>query len=150
LLTWEEIAGLPAELVEVGSHAHHHRPLDVLGARDLAHEVRDSRRILQERTGRAPESFCYPHGYAGPRVRRAVRDAGFANACVVGRRVAEARDDPFAVPRLQVTAGHDEVGVRTLVRLGEPGMAPRVKRVAAAPWRVARRTVYATTGRILT
>ena len=150
LLTWAEVADLPRDVVEIGGHAHLHRPLDVLRRGDQMHEVLTCRRLLAERAGVEAASFCYPNGYHDARVRRAVAGAGFGNACTVGRRVAETTGDPFGLPRLQVMPQHDEAGVLDLVEHGEPGWVPQVKRAAQPGWRVARRTVFRTTGRVLT
>jgi peptidoglycan/xylan/chitin deacetylase (PgdA/CDA1 family) len=149
-LTWAEVAALPRDLVEIGSHAHVHRPLDVLAGADVEHEVRHSRRLLAAHAGAEAVSFCYPNGYSSPRVRRAVRAAGYANACIVGRRLADPDGDRYAVPRLHVTPAHDEAGIIALVTAGEAGPAPRAKRAVAPAWRLARQGAYRLAGRILT
>ena len=149
-LAWAQVASLPRDLVEIGSHAHVHRPLDVLSPVDIEHEVRHSRRLLAAQAGAEAVSFCYPNGYSSPRVGRAVRAAGYANACVIGRRLADPDGDRYAVPRLQVTPAHDEAGVVALVMAGEGGLMPRVKRAAAPAWRLARQAAYRATGRMLT
>jgi peptidoglycan/xylan/chitin deacetylase (PgdA/CDA1 family) len=149
-LTWAQVASFPSDLVEIGSHAHLHRPLDVLSRADIDHEVRHSRQLLAERLGLNTVSFCYPHGYSSGPVRQAVSAAGYANACVVGHRLADPDGDPYAVPRLQVTPAHDEPGIVALVGSGETGLAPRLKWVAYPAWRAARQAVYRATGRILT
>lgn len=149
-LSWPEVAALPRELVEIGSHAHVHRPLDVLPQAELYHEVRHSRLLLTERLGAEPVSFCYPNGYSTRRVRRAVSIAGYSNACIIGRRLADPIVHPYAVPRLQVTPAHDETAVLHLVRSGETGWTPRLKRVAYPAWRTTRFIVYRSSGKMLT
>lgn len=72
-LSWADVAGLPRELVEIGSHAHVHRPLDVLPRADVRYEVRHSRQRLAERIGTEPVSFCYPNGYSSRSVRQRCR-----------------------------------------------------------------------------
>jgi peptidoglycan/xylan/chitin deacetylase (PgdA/CDA1 family) len=150
LLTWDQVGRLPSDLVEIGSHAHRHRPLDVLGREDVAADVVTSRRLLRERLGVSASSFCYPNGYSSPRVRAAVASAGFSTACVVGRRLADPDGDPLAIPRLQVTPAHDEVGILALVAGGEPGLTPAAKRIVHPAWRQTRRVVYRATGKVLT
>ena len=149
-LSWAEIASLPRDLVEIGSHSHVHRPLDVLSWADIDHEVRHSRRLLAERLGVEAVSFCYPNGYSSRRVRQAVSAAGYTNACVIGHRLADPDGSPYAVPRFQVTPAYDEARIVALVRSGEAGLSPRLKRVAYPTWRVARQAVYRTTGLVLT
>jgi peptidoglycan/xylan/chitin deacetylase (PgdA/CDA1 family) len=149
-LTWQEVERLPRDLVEIGSHAHIHRPLDVLSRMDIEHEVRHSRRLLADHIGVEAVSFCYPNGYSSSRVRQAVQAAGYSNACIVGRRLADPDRNCYAVPRLQVTPAHDEAKILTLIASGEAGLTPRLKRIAAPGWRSARQVVYHSTGRILT
>jgi peptidoglycan/xylan/chitin deacetylase (PgdA/CDA1 family) len=150
LLGWGEIAGLPGRHVEIGSHSCSHRPLDVLSHRELAEEVGRSRTEIEDRLGASVVSFCYPNGYASRRVRTAVADAGYANGCVVGRRLAEPKGDSFTVPRLQVLPTHDQTGILRLVREGEPGVVPCLKRAAHPAWRLVRRATYLSSGRLLT
>ncbi|MFI5958148.1 polysaccharide deacetylase family protein [Cryptosporangium sp. NPDC051539] len=134
-LGWDQVAGLAAAGLEIGSHSRSHRPMDVLAPDVLATELAGSRAELVGRLGVPVRSFCYPHGYTSRRVRRAVADAGYANACVIGRRLARPGDDRFALPRLQPTPGAD---VRSLVATGEPGLTPVAKRALRPAWRGAR------------
>jgi peptidoglycan/xylan/chitin deacetylase (PgdA/CDA1 family) len=149
-LTWEEISDLPSTLVELGSHSHMHYPLDVLSDEDVRRELVDSRKILIEQTGIGTISFSYPHGYSNRRVRRAVSAAGYANACIVGHCPADPLGDLYAVPRLQVTSGHDEVGIVKLVTSGEGWLMPRAKNAAHPAWRLTRRIIYKAKGQLLT
>lgn len=138
MLTWGELADLPARGVEIGSHAHHHRPLDVLPDAVIREEVVASRRMLEQRLGGPVTSFCFPNGYTSRRVRRALIRAGYTTACIVGRRLATLDDERYALPRLQVTPGMSAADVRALVRAGEPGIVPLLKRLAQPAWRVVR------------
>jgi peptidoglycan/xylan/chitin deacetylase (PgdA/CDA1 family) len=149
-LTWQEVEHLPRDLVEIGSHGHIHRPLDVLPCTEIEHEVWHSRRLLAVHTGTEAASFCYPNGYSSSRVRRAVKAAGYSNACIIGRCLSYPDRDYYAIPRLQVTPAHNEVEIVTLVTVGEAGLMPRLKRIAAPAWRLARQAVYRSTGRMLT
>ena len=76
--------------------------------------------------------------------------AGYANACVIGHRLADPGGDIYALSRLHVTSVHDEAGIIALVKSGESGLAPRIKRVAYPGWRCVRQAVYRTTGHVLT
>lgn len=67
-------------------------------------------------------SFAYPFGYHAAGARRAVRQAGFAQACVVGDLPASSRDDRWAQPRLQVKGGTTPQQLLEMVRW-QPSMA---------------------------
>ncbi|HYH30043.1 MAG TPA: polysaccharide deacetylase family protein, partial [Pseudonocardia sp.] len=82
-LGWEDIGHLAEAGVEIGSQSVHGRPLDVRPDAAVRSEVLESRRALEDRLALPVMSFCYPSGLASPRVRRAVVDAGYVNACTV-------------------------------------------------------------------
>jgi peptidoglycan/xylan/chitin deacetylase (PgdA/CDA1 family) len=80
VLDWEEIAAMAAAGIEFGSHTAGHRCLARLSDASLEHELRSSRRVLEERLGRAVTALAYPFG--GPtafdaRVIAAARAAGY-------------------------------------------------------------------------
>lgn len=103
-LAWGQIQEIAAAGVEIGGHGHSHAQLDQLGDRVLGEELRLSRRLLEDRLGRAVPTMAFPYGYSSARVRRAVRAAGYDAACAVANRVAGAGCDVLAVPRLTVRA----------------------------------------------
>ena len=136
-LRWTELAELSRGGVEIGSHAVSHRPLDVLPLAEVTRELVDSKKALADRLGVPVVSFSYPHGYSSGPVRRAVRDAGYTDACVVGRRIARSTDDVVALPRLHVRPGLSDPAYADLVE-EEPGIAPDVRRLATPAWRLTR------------
>ncbi|MCZ2803721.1 polysaccharide deacetylase family protein [Modestobacter sp. VKM Ac-2983] len=138
-LSWSELAEVAALGVEIGSHSVNHRTMDVLPRPELHREIVDSKQQIEDALGLPVTSFCYPHGYSSRHVAAAVRRAGYSNGCIVGRRIASSRDDPYRVPRLHVRPGVTGDAFAALVRDGEPGLTPHVKRVAAPAWRLARR-----------
>ncbi|MCW2640004.1 MAG: hypothetical protein JWP76_2310 [Dactylosporangium sp.] len=138
LLTWDQLRQVAAAGVEIGSHSMIHHPLDVLPSAQLDREVRDSRDRLADETQQSVRSFCYPHGYHGPKVRAAVARAGHDNACEVGRRLYTSGDHPLAIPRLQPTPDHSGADLVRLVADGGPQLLPRIKQTAQPAWRVAR------------
>jgi peptidoglycan/xylan/chitin deacetylase (PgdA/CDA1 family) len=139
-LSWSELADVAAAGVEIGSHSVNHRMMDVLSAPELEAEIVGSKHAIEDNLGSPVHSFCYPHGYAGRRVERAVAAAGYSNGCIVGRRIAASTDGPYRIPRLHVRPGVTGDALADLLRRGEPGLAPPLKRAAAPVWRLARRT----------
>ena len=79
-LSWEQIKEMQASgWVEFGSHSHTHRRLRSLPNEEIVQEVRESKRILEEKLGRPVDSFCYPFGAGGfdKRVRPLILQAGY-------------------------------------------------------------------------
>lgn len=99
LLTAEGIRAAGSAGMEVGSHGLVHTDLTSADTGRLAAEAGDSRTLLTELTGQAPEGFCYPYGAVDARAVRAVRSAGYAYACGVA---PGALAGPFALPRTYV------------------------------------------------
>ncbi|MFD8984237.1 polysaccharide deacetylase family protein [Streptomyces sp. NPDC059564] len=83
LLTAEGIREVAAAGQEIGSHGLLHQDLTVAPDDVLQQELRGSRDLLRELTGRLPAGFCYPYGHLDARVVDATRAAGYAYACAI-------------------------------------------------------------------
>lgn len=102
MLSWLQIRDLADSGVEIGAHGCSHPELDQLPGRQLEHELRTSKEILETGLGRPVQGMAYPFGYSSARVRRMVREVGYQYACAVGNRIIGSACDPFALPRLTV------------------------------------------------
>ncbi|MFW3172995.1 polysaccharide deacetylase family protein [Geodermatophilus sp. CPCC 206100] len=100
MLDFAQLPGLLAEGVELGGHSHSHPQMDTLDDAALRDELVRPKEILEDVLGQAVTTFAYPHGYNGPRVRRATRAAGYDNACGVRNALHCAGEDVFAFSRL--------------------------------------------------
>ena len=79
-MTFAELARLAADGHEVGSHSMTHCMMPECDDHALAHEIEESRRVLEKRLGGRVESFCYPNGDADARAVAAVARAGYSRA----------------------------------------------------------------------
>ncbi len=138
LMTWEDLGSAASYGIEIGSHGHRHIELDTVSPAVAQADVQISHAALT-RHGFRPESFCYPFGYANRTVCDIVAGAGFSNACVVGRGLADPRQDMLRVRRLAIDHRTSTGALRD--RLQGPAVSPTAKlREAAQPaWRLARR-----------
>lgn len=75
---------------EIANHSLMHPNLPDLSPVDLAREVGESRRVLQDWFRRPIRGFCYPFGGYNPAVKEAVRAAGHVYA-----RTVQYRDSVF-------------------------------------------------------
>ncbi|HYX53766.1 MAG TPA: polysaccharide deacetylase family protein [Candidatus Limnocylindrales bacterium] len=73
IMSWDELKSLDPELITIGSHTFSHPILTTLSDDQLDFELRESRRILEEKLDREVGYFCYPNGSYDARVHRAVR-----------------------------------------------------------------------------
>ena len=74
LMDWDDLGSLDPAIVTIGSHTLTHPILTTLPPDDLSKEVRDSRRLLEERLGRPVRFFCYPNGSHDDRVVACVKE----------------------------------------------------------------------------
>ncbi|MCZ2836445.1 polysaccharide deacetylase family protein [Modestobacter sp. VKM Ac-2985] len=108
----DQVRRVAAAGQEVGSHTLSHVRLAGLDADTLTAEVRDSRAVLEEVLQAPVPSFCYPYGNFDAAASRAVRAAGYDNACVTGDYDP---GDRFTVPRCYVSPR--DTGAHLLARL---------------------------------
>jgi peptidoglycan/xylan/chitin deacetylase (PgdA/CDA1 family) len=86
-LSWDALRDACATgLVDVGSHTHTHALLDRLPPGSVADELDRSRKLIEDRLGRACRDFAYPKALPpSPAAAAAVR-ARFRSAAVAGTR----------------------------------------------------------------
>jgi peptidoglycan/xylan/chitin deacetylase (PgdA/CDA1 family) len=100
MLDWVQLHELEAQGVEIGAHSHSHPQLDTLPSAALRDEMVRPKELLEDALGHEVRSVAYPHGYNGPRVRRAARRAGYDSAAAVRNRLRPQGEDEFGFSRL--------------------------------------------------
>lgn len=139
MLSWSQLPELQEAGVELGAHSHSHPQLDTLTRPALRDELGRSKDLLEDALRREVDTFAYPHGYNGPRVRRATRESGYRAAAAVRNALHPPGGDPYAVARLMVTRATTAGDVaRWLDGTGAP-VAGRRDSLATRGWRVYRR-----------
>ncbi|MFI2436793.1 polysaccharide deacetylase family protein [Streptomyces sp. NPDC018693] len=132
MMTLDRAALLEQSGMEVGSHTVTHAQLDTLAAKDLSHELRDSRARLEDALGHPIRHLAYPHGYNSGRVRRMAAAAGYDTATAVRHALSSDHDERYRIARLIVRQSHTVADVRNW-------LAGRGARIA--PYRDGPRTV---------
>lgn len=102
MLEWSQLPELAAEDVEIGAHSHSHPQLDTLRSAVLRDEMVRPKELLEDLLGERVRSVAYPHGYNGPRVRRAAHEAGYDSGAAVRNRLSPTGEDVFRYSRLTV------------------------------------------------
>lgn len=103
---WDEVLAAAGSDVEIGSHTARHANLAVLASDALDEELVRSRMIIEDRTGKAPDSIAYPYGLVHDGVVEATARAGYLAGFTLEARPARSRrESPFALPRVNVPAG---------------------------------------------
>jgi peptidoglycan/xylan/chitin deacetylase (PgdA/CDA1 family) len=101
----QELARLPG--VTIGAHGYSHRRLTECEDQELARELGESRRWLEDLLGRPVTTMSYPHGAVDSRVRAAAAKAGFTIAACSRFGTHRPGDDPLHVARTDIWAGDD-------------------------------------------
>ncbi|MFE9775464.1 polysaccharide deacetylase family protein [Streptomyces sp. NPDC005931] len=140
MLDWDQVRELAGAGVEIGGHSHSHPQLDQLGERRLRSELILCREIISDQLGPAPASFAYPYGYSSRRVRRAVRETGYAQALAVGNALARRAQGPYALRRLTVRRTTDTAEFERLVEGRSIARAFARDRALTKGYAVVRRT----------
>jgi glycosyltransferase involved in cell wall biosynthesis/peptidoglycan/xylan/chitin deacetylase (PgdA/CDA1 family) len=79
-MTWDQIRELSHSGFEICSHAVTHPFLTDLSESELLHELRDSKKMLEDQLNISVNYFCYPSGDFDLRVQKAAKEAGYIGA----------------------------------------------------------------------
>jgi peptidoglycan/xylan/chitin deacetylase (PgdA/CDA1 family) len=80
-LGWSHVAEMLRAGMSFQSHAHDHVALPALPSRQLSYTLRISKRMIEDRVGRAVDFLAAPHGLVDRRVVDAAQDAGYQAVC---------------------------------------------------------------------
>ena len=81
MMSWEEIKGLVKEGMSIGSHSLTHRIPTKLTDKELEYELKESKRILEEKLNITCEYFSSPTGFYDKRIEKFAKKAGFKVVC---------------------------------------------------------------------
>jgi peptidoglycan/xylan/chitin deacetylase (PgdA/CDA1 family) len=102
LMTLAEMREWAAAGNEVGSHTLDHVHLPLLGQDEARRQIAASRQELQDASGGPVTAFCYPYGEYNATLMDMAREAGYDNATLTKRGLANAKDDLLGLPRVLV------------------------------------------------
>jgi peptidoglycan/xylan/chitin deacetylase (PgdA/CDA1 family) len=139
MLDWSRLGELDSSAIEVGSHAHTHRPLDTLSRREATRESRQSKDLLEAALGHPVLSFAYPHGYGSRWVQHEVRQSGFRAACGVRNAFSHIEDNRWLLARLTVRATTTGDEVAQWLRGSGASPATSGEHLQTKVWRAVRR-----------
>jgi peptidoglycan/xylan/chitin deacetylase (PgdA/CDA1 family) len=103
MLSWEELAALTADGVEIGAHTVSHSILTRLSELEARDEILRSRQMLEERLRVPIRHFSYPNGQASdfsPSIERLIEAARFRSACTAIRGVNGPSENRFELKRI--------------------------------------------------
>jgi peptidoglycan/xylan/chitin deacetylase (PgdA/CDA1 family) len=114
-LNWTQVRALDAAGMEIGSHSMTHRPPAMLSPKDLRAEMRDSKRLLEDRLGRPVVSASSPTGFFNPALGPIAREEGYQALCCGRIGIWKDPAERFPIPRLPVK---NSTSLRTVYKMG--------------------------------
>jgi peptidoglycan/xylan/chitin deacetylase (PgdA/CDA1 family) len=101
-LSWDQVDDmLASDLVTLGAHTHTHPDLRGLTIDQVEHEIGESNRLIELRTGQQPRHFAYPKGLWDAMAEKVVRDQ--YDTAVLGGGAPVTKDtNPFRISRVPV------------------------------------------------
>jgi peptidoglycan/xylan/chitin deacetylase (PgdA/CDA1 family) len=88
--------------MDIQSHTVTHSTLTDLSAQKLAWDLTESKRLLDEFTGKPVRSVAYPSTAHNKTVRDAAKAAGYVTGTIMDPRASTAKDDLFKLPRIMM------------------------------------------------
>jgi peptidoglycan/xylan/chitin deacetylase (PgdA/CDA1 family) len=98
-LSKEQIIELHQAGFEIGSHGRRHLFLNNKPDKILKTEIEDSKKLIEDLTGSAVRSFCYPFGRYNQRVAEFVKSAGYKYAVGSAYMIRRPVKDPWQMKR---------------------------------------------------
>jgi peptidoglycan/xylan/chitin deacetylase (PgdA/CDA1 family) len=80
ILSWDQAVEMSRQGLEFGSHSMLHSRLDQIDSEKITYEIRESKRLIEDKLKRPVMSFAYPYGRFNDRVYSLVQDE-YSFAC---------------------------------------------------------------------
>jgi peptidoglycan/xylan/chitin deacetylase (PgdA/CDA1 family) len=110
LMTGDELRGIRAQGISVGSHSASHIRLGEADIDTQRRELGDSKSALEDLLGEEIRHLCYPFGSFNRETVQAAQEAGYASATTCLRGTAERCDHPLLLPRKGISFGDNLLG----------------------------------------
>ena len=114
-LTWGNLHALEGRGICIGSHTVSHRELTLLSDTAAVAELRNSRRVLEQRLGHPVQWLSYPAGREDARIVTLARAAGYVLAVTTHPGTEQIAARPLALHRYEVLDSTHVYGLAKLV-----------------------------------
>jgi len=126
-LSWAQMREMVAAGMEIGSHTLTHPEPSTLSDDELRHELRESKRLLEEGLGRPVVSLSSPTGFFNPRMSRMAHAEGYTSLCFGHYGYVIPSTDPFRLNRIAVKRSTPMAELEAILR-GDVAVVRRLRR----------------------
>jgi peptidoglycan/xylan/chitin deacetylase (PgdA/CDA1 family) len=112
MMNWKEVVACDREGVEIGSHTMFHSSLAAWNEEGFGvTEIRDSKKVLEEKLGHPVQSIAFPNGWAHPKAYQAAIEAGYTNLLLIDgvNYDFELKPVPTVKPYKRILIGHPSI-----------------------------------------
>ena len=102
MMNKEMIAEMLDYGIEFGSHTQHHLAVNEIPLEKAQKEITESKKDVEEITGKQCVSFAYPFGGINEKVKQLVKQAGYSYAVSTNTGPDEFLSDPFQIKRIDI------------------------------------------------
>src|SRR5215813_14260542 len=102
LMTREQLARIPADLITIGSHTMTHPFLTRVQEADAKRELSESRKELESMLGRRIALFSFPHGDFNSKLVEWCRESGYEHVFTILPEPAFCESDHYVIGRVGV------------------------------------------------
>ena len=106
MMTWSQIKEMSNEKIEIGAHTVNHPNLLRIDLSEASNEIKQSKRMIEEKIQKNVEGFAYPfgqHNHYDNRIRQLVVDAGFRYSCTASPGKVTSQTDVYSLPRITLS-----------------------------------------------
>jgi peptidoglycan/xylan/chitin deacetylase (PgdA/CDA1 family) len=109
ILSWEQIKEMSEAGMIIGSHSISHSHLTAQNDADLNHELKDSKKIIEEKIGKIIDLLAYPGGDYDVRVIEFAKATGYSAALGVYKIIEQAPKYRYAIRRFHADDALDSI-----------------------------------------
>ncbi len=125
LSTWDELREMDENGIDIQTHGVTHSFMTELSETELAAEVDDSMRAIEEHLNKKVEFLAYPYGYYDPSTIKVLKECGIKGAVTGTFGKVRKGDDLYALGRvgIEFVSGKDPEMLMSLFRASISGTA---------------------------
>ncbi|MDR6553407.1 polysaccharide deacetylase family protein [Paenibacillus qinlingensis] len=101
-LNWEQVKQLQEAGWDIQPHGMTHPHLPRLSAEQQAYEIKEARRLIEEKLGTQADVFCYPYGEYNQSTLKLLKEHGFRYAFTIDQGFTTNQQSPYLLKRLFV------------------------------------------------
>ena len=129
-MTWEQLGQMQSSGMSIQSHALTHRPLAAMKEKDLLFELRESKKIIEDKLSTRVSHLSLPHGQKEERIWDLAREIGYCSICTSDVGFHNPGSVGPWLKRISMGDGMSESRFRR-VALGE---SKALRKIAAVKW----------------